>query len=223
MTALSLWILFKRQPCVDFLKSLCKCTKYIVNIYLCIFFLVILTEILVLLLRFFQKKKQTKKKQKRKKCPLQTEALCYSSFSVRLSGRKKDFSSWFALKNREGWEICCSKAWPATLMKSPASFEHRRGLLGPGWAPFKMAQIAHKSKQNFFSRWLKFCPFSEHGSSQWKAKRRIRDCGAAEASANWGEDDNVKSLITSCCRKPVSRPSAFSFLFLLHWLRVCSH
>lgn len=64
----------------DFLKSLRKCTLYIVNIYLCIFFLVILTEILVLLLKFFQEKKKQRKK--KRESPLRTEALCDSSFSV---------------------------------------------------------------------------------------------------------------------------------------------
>lgn len=97
-------------------------------------------------------------------------------------------------------------------MYSPASSEHRRGLPDPGWLPFRMAQVVDKSKKRqseFTSRWCKFFPFPEHGSNWWKAKCRE----AVEASANWREDDRVKSLTTSCCRKPVSSIQAECFFF----------
>lgn len=136
---------------------------------------------------------------------------------------KRDFSYWFALKKisgRAGTQLWCSNAWHATLTNSPASLKHRT-MPDPGWLPFKMAQKADKSNshgQNVpAGGWSSF-PSLETGPAQ----SRIRDWESVAASANWEEDDDVKSVVTSCCRKPESKLTALSFLTRPHWLRVCS-
>lgn len=125
---------------------------------------------------------------KLKKSPLQTEALCFSSFSVRHSGCKRLFLLICTENsNQEGREakLSCSKAWPATLINSPACLEHRRGLPDPGWLPFKMAWIVDIPKSHFKNLppvgWGS-SPSLNTGPVGGKLNSRIRDFEAEEAA-----------------------------------------
>lgn len=157
----------------------------------------------------FPRKKKTKKK--KRESPLRTEALCDSSFSVQwvkeilfllictekqkwgragnlilfqtLTGHFDEFTSQLRAQERT------SRYWLVTFQNGSGS-----------------GQIK-KPRSEFTSRRRKFFPSPEHGSNWWKAKCRE----AVEASVNWREDDRVKSLTTSCCRKPVSSIQAECF------------
>lgn len=136
------------------------------------------------------------------KVPLQTEALCSSSFSVKHSGQKK----------RLFWLICTEKSnqeGAGRLILTPPPPELDRPL----WCvqqPARGTGGHFQTPTGRLSNWLR-------QRTNQKATVRI-----PPPSANRREDDNVKSVTSSCCRRPESRPSACS-LTLLHWLWVRSH
>lgn len=179
------------------------------NIYLCIFFFVILKEILVLLLRFFQEKR---KKKRKNNFSLQTEALCYSPVSVRHSGRRETY--WFALRNK----IRKGRNWTQMFQHLTCRFDEftsqfkaqernsRSWLVAFQNGP-ESGQI--KQPQSGFTGWrLKFFAFPENGSSPESNQGLRGCCSLCELKRRW-------------CEKYRNQLTAFSFLTLLHWLRVC--
>lgn len=164
----------------------------------------------------------SKKKEKKRKiifpCKLRHFVTALSVWGIVDEERLTDLH-WKIKSGRAGTKLRCSNTRCATLTNSPASLKHRRGIPDPGWLPFKMAQKADKSNshsQDLLAGGSGSLPFLKTGPAQ----SRIRDWEVVAASVNWKEDD-VKSLETSCCRNSESRLTAFSFLTLLHWLRVC--
>lgn len=169
------------------------------NIYLCIFFLVVLKEILVLLLRFFQEKR----KKKENIFSLQTEALCYSSVSVRHSGRRETY--WFALKNK----IRKGRNWTGMFQHLTCHFDEFTSQFkaqerdSRSWlVAFQNGSEGGQIKQpqsGFTGGWrLKFFAFPENGSSpEWNQGLR-GCCSLCELKRRW-------------CEKSRNQLTAFSF------------
>lgn len=192
------------------------------NIYLCIFFLVILTEILVLLLRFFQIEK---------KSPLRTEALCYSSFSVRHSGRKETFLTvlhWKVKSGRAGNLILMLQSLTSHFDEFTSQLRAQESTSSYWLVTFQNGSGGGQIKKprwGFPSWWLKFFPFPslntgpaggrvESGSVRLSTPQRTE-----EKMTMW----KVSQPAAAESQYPASRLGAFSFLTLLHWLGVRSH
>lgn len=164
------------------------------NIYLCIFFLVILKEILVLLLRFFQEKR----KKKENNFSLQTEALCYSSVSVRHSGRRETY--WFALKNkirkgrnRTGMFQHSTCHFDEFTSQLKAQERSSRSWLVAFQNGSESGQI--KQPQSGFTGWrLKFFAFPENGSSPESNQGLRGCCSLCELKRRWREKSRNQLL-----------------------------